>query len=107
MSTQQAAKLMNGDGGSIINISSIAAKTPPPSGSVYAATKGAVDVITRSLALELGPRKIRVNSLSPGFTHTEGAEAAGMDEAARQHMVSRTPLARVGSPDDIAKAAVF
>jgi 3-oxoacyl-[acyl-carrier protein] reductase len=107
LTTQHATKLMNGEGGSIINISSIAAKTPPPAGSVYSATKGAVDVITRSLALELAPRKIRVNSLSPGFTETEGVEASGMDDSVKQGIVSRTPLARAGSPEDIAKAAVF
>jgi 3-oxoacyl-[acyl-carrier protein] reductase len=105
--TREAARLMNGDGGSIINISSIAAKTPPPTSAVYSATKGAVDVITRVLAQELAPRKIRVNSLSPGFTETEGIQAARMDDAQREYTVSRTPLARAGTPDDIAKAALF
>ncbi len=104
--TQAAAKGMNGSG-SIINVSSIASKTPPPSGSVYAGTKGAVDVITRSLAQELGARKIRINTLSPGFTITEGLKSTGTEQAFGEYAVSRTPLGRPGVPDDIAKAAVF
>ena len=106
--TQEAVKHMNGDGGSIINVSSIAAKTPPPGGSVYSATKGAVDVITRTLAQELGARKIRVNSLSPGMVDTEGVRATfGEDTAFQEQAISRTPLGRVGNVDDIAKAALF
>ena len=97
---------MNGSG-SIINVSSVASKTPPASASVYAGTKGAVDVITRSLAQELGPRKIRINTLSPGFTITEGVKSSGAEEAFRDYAISRTPLGRAGVPDDIAKAAVF
>lgn len=107
LSTQAAVKSMNG-GGSIINLSSIVALTPPPGGSVYSATKGAVDVITRSLAQELGPRNIRVNSLSPGLVETEGTKAAGTSEGEfKSYAVSRTPLGRIGVPQDIAKAAVF
>ena len=99
---------MNGEGGSVINVSSIASKTPAINSSVYSATKGAVDVISRALALELAPRKIRVNSLSPGATETEGTKALpefaqGFEEMA----VARTPLGRLGTADDIAKAAVF
>jgi 3-oxoacyl-[acyl-carrier protein] reductase len=107
LSTQEAAKVMNGGGGSIINVSSIITKTPPANSTVYSGTKGAVDVITRALAHELAPRKIRVNTLSPGFTETEGIEVMGMDGAQKDFFVSRTPLARAGVPDDIAKAAVF
>lgn len=108
LSTQAAVKNMNGSGGSIINVSSIVSLTPPPSGSLYSATKGAVDVITRSLALELGPRNIRVNSLSPGLVETEGTRSAGTSEGDfKTFAVSRTPLGRVGVPDDIAKVAVF
>lgn len=107
LSTQAAIKAMNG-GGSIINLSSVVALTPPPTGSVYSATKGAVDVITRSLAQELGPRNIRVNSLSPGLVETEGTKAAGTSEGEfKNYAVSRTPLGRVGEPEDIAKVAVF
>lgn len=108
LSTQAAIKNMNGAGGSVINISSVVSLTPPPGGSVYSATKGAVDVITRTLAQELGPRKIRVNSLSPGLVETEGTRTAGTSEGDfKKIAVSRTPLGRVGAPDDIAKVAVF
>ena len=107
LSTQAAVKSMP-SGGSIINLSSVASLTPPPAGSVYSATKGAVDVITRSLAQELGPQKIRVNSLAPGLVETPGTRVAGTSEGEfRQLAVSRTPLGRVGDTDDIAKVAVF
>lgn len=107
LSTQAAIKSMNG-GGSIINLSSVVALTPPPTGSVYSATKGAVDVITRTLAQELGSRNIRVNSLAPGLVETEGTRAAGTSEGEfKNYAVSRTPLGRVGVPEDIAKVAVF
>jgi 3-oxoacyl-[acyl-carrier protein] reductase len=106
--SQEAAAIIGKNGGSIINISSIASKTPPPGGSVYSGTKGAVDVITRSLAQELGPRKIRVNTLAPGATDTEGIHAnGGLDQAFVDHAVSRTPLGRMGTVDDIANAALF
>ena len=108
LSTQAAVKSMNGDGGSIINVSSVVALTPVPAASVYSATKGAVDVITRTLALELGPRHIRVNSLSPGLVETEGTRAAGTSDGDFKSVaVARTPLGRVGQPDDIARVAVF
>ena len=107
LSTQAAVKSMT-NGGSIINLSSVASLTPPPTGSVYSATKGAVDVITRSLAQELGPQNIRVNSLAPGLVETEGTRASGTSEGEfRNFAVSRTPLGRVGAPQDIAKVAVF
>lgn len=107
LSTQAAVKNMP-EGGSIINLSSVASLTPPPTGSVYSATKGAVDVITRSLAQELGPQKVRVNSLAPGLVETPGAQVAGVAEGEfRQMAVSRTPLGRVGDTEDIAKVAVF
>lgn len=108
LSTQAALKLMNGDGGSVINVSSVVSLTPPPATSIYSATKGAVDVITRTLALELGPRNIRVNSLSPGLVETEGTRTAGTtDGDFKEVAVARTPLGRVGQPHDIAKVAVF
>ena len=108
LTTKEAVARMNGQGGSIINVSSIAAKTPAVNSSVYSATKGAVDVISRALALELAPRKIRVNSLSPGATETEGVRAlAEYKNGFEQMAISRTPLARMGTAEDIAKAALF
>lgn len=108
LATQEAAAMIGTDGGSIINLSSIVSKTPPPGGSVYSGTKAAVDVITRSLAQELGPRKIRVNTLAPGATDTEGIRTMqGEDRTFVEHAVSRTPLGRMGTVDDIANAALF
>jgi 3-oxoacyl-[acyl-carrier protein] reductase len=107
LSTQAAVKSMT-NGGSIINLSSVVSITPPPTAAVYSATKGAVDVITRTLAQELGPQQIRVNSLAPGLVETEGTRASGNAEGEfRKYAVSRTPLGRVGEPQDIAKVAVF
>jgi 3-oxoacyl-[acyl-carrier protein] reductase len=105
--TQEIVKLIPEEGGSIINVSSVVAKTPPSGSAVYSATKGAVDVISRVLAQELGPKKIRVNSLSPGFTITEGVQASGFEEDLSKSSVARTPLGRVGQPEDIAKVALF
>ena len=107
LTTQAAVKVMNGSGGSIINISSVVSRQPVPASAVYAATKGAVDVITQELAQELGPRKIRVNALSPGVTETEGLRSAGTDKNFLDYAVSRTPLGRLGSAEDIADAALF
>ena len=105
--TQAAVKHL-GEGGSIINIGSLIARSPMANGSVYGATKGAVDVITVSLAKELGARKIRVNSLNPGLVATEGnASMRGPESEMEKMLVAQTPLGRVGQPDDIAAAAVF
>jgi 3-oxoacyl-[acyl-carrier protein] reductase len=105
--TQAAVKHL-GEGGSIINISSVVSRITPPETAVYSGTKGAVDAITGSLARELGPRKIRVNSINPGMVVTEGTQSTGVIgsdmEAA---VVSQTPLGRLGQPDDIAAVAVF
>jgi 3-oxoacyl-[acyl-carrier protein] reductase len=106
--TQEALKHFNSDGGSIINISSLASSLTPPTAVVYNATKGAVDAITRTLAKELGPRKIRVNSVNPGMVITDGVISGGFHESDfRKMLESQTPLGRVGQPDDIAPAAVF
>jgi len=108
LTTKEAVSHMNGDGGSIINVSSIASKTPPANTSVYSGTKGAVDVISRSLALELAPRKIRVNTLAPGATETEGVRATKeFENGFKDIAISRTPLGRLGTVEDIAKAALF
>jgi len=106
--TQEALKHFSADGGSIINIGSLASSLTPPTAVVYNATKGAVDAITRTLAKELGPRKIRVNSINPGMVITEGAIAGGYTEGDMRKMFeSQTPLGRVGETEDIAPAAVF
>src|SRR6201987_4329978 len=108
LATQEALKHFKSDGGSIINIGSLASSLTPPTGVVYNATKGAVDAITRTLAKELGARKIRVNSINPGMVVTEGAVAGGYTEGdMRTTFESMTPLGRVGQTDDIAPAAVF
>jgi 3-oxoacyl-[acyl-carrier protein] reductase len=108
LTTQEALKHFTADGGSIINIGSLASSLTPPTAVVYNATKGAVDAITRTLAKELGPRKIRVNSINPGMVITEGVVTAGFHEGdMRNTFESMTPLGRVGQTDDIAPAAVF
>ena len=108
LTTQEAVKLIDGKGGSIINISSIVGRMPVPTGSVYSATKAAVDAITVALAGELGARKIRVNSLNPGMVETEGFHTAGLAESEfRKTVESQTPLGRIAQPEDIARAAVF
>ncbi|PYI92989.1 MAG: oxidoreductase [Verrucomicrobia bacterium] len=108
LATQEALKHFNADGGTIINIGSLASSLTPPTAVVYNATKGAVDAITRTLAKELGPKKIRVNSINPGMVITEGAIAGGYTEGDMRKMFeSQTPLGRVGETQDIAPAAVF
>ena len=108
LTTQEAAKHFDAAGGSIINISSLASTFTPATGSVYSATKAAVDAVTKSLAKELGPRKIRVNAINPGIVETEGAQAGGfIDGDFRKQVQAQTPLGRIGQPPDIATAAVF
>jgi 3-oxoacyl-[acyl-carrier protein] reductase len=108
MASQEAARQMEGRGGSIVNISSVASTSTPPNTSVYSATKGAVDSITGALAKELGPKKIRVNAINPGMIETEGVKAAGFDEGEfRQYVEATAALGRIGQPSEIAPAAVF
>ncbi len=108
LATQEAAKLMGTAGGSIVNISSVAATVAPANSAVYSGTKAAVIAATIALAKELGPRKIRVNAICPGMVNTEGFRAAGIDESDfRKHYEAQTPLGRIGNPNDIAPAAVF
>jgi len=108
LATQEALKHFNPAGGSIINIGSLASVLTPPTGVVYNATKAAVDAITRTLAKELGARKIRVNAIRPGVVITDGVITGGFHESEfRTMMESQTPLGRVGQTDDIAPAAVF
>ncbi len=108
LTTQEAVKHIGPNGGSIINISSIVGPMAVPNASVYSATKAAVDAITVSLSQELGPKKIRVNSLNPGMVETEGLHAVGFAESDfRKHVEATTPLGRIAQPQDIATAAVF
>ena len=108
LASQAAARLFDGNGGNIINISAVFSTLAAANGSVYSATKAAVDAITRSLAAELGPRKIRVNAVRPGMVETEGTHSAGIAESdMRKQVEAQTPLGRIGQPRDIAGAAVF
>jgi 3-oxoacyl-[acyl-carrier protein] reductase len=108
LTTQEFVKHLGTGGGSIINLSSVVATAAPPTASVYSATKAAVDAVTRSLAKELGPRKIRVNAINPGMVETEGFHAAGLSESDfRKQIEATTPLGRIGQPRDIGPAAVF
>jgi len=108
LASQNAARAFGPDGGAIINISSTVSLAPLPNASVYCATKGAVDVVTKSLAKELGPRKIRVNAINPGMVETEGVHAAGfMGTDFQKSAVAQTPLGRIGQPDDIGSVAAF
>jgi 3-oxoacyl-[acyl-carrier protein] reductase len=108
LATREAVKHFGPGGGSVINISSLVATLAPATAAVYSASKAAVDAVTRSLAKELGPRKIRVNSINPGLVETEGVHAAGFAEGDfRQSTERQTPLGRIGQPQDIAPAAVF
>ena len=108
LTIQKAVELFGENGGSVINISSTVSLNPFPALLEYAATKAAVDNITKTLAKELGGKKIRVNTIAPGITDTEGAITAGLIGSDMEtQMVSGTPLGRVGRPEDMAKVAVF
>jgi 3-oxoacyl-[acyl-carrier protein] reductase len=108
LTTQEAVRHFGPDGGSVVNISSLVSGSPLANAAVYSATKAAVDAVTRSLAKELGPRKIRVNSINPGMVETEGFRAAGIHESdLRKQTEAQTPLGRIGRPEDIAPAAVY
>jgi len=107
LATKEAVKYFGPNGGSIINISSIAS-TGEALAAIYSGTKGAVDAITRALAAELGPRKIRVNAVAPGIVDTEGTRSGGiMGSDFEKEAVADTPLGRFGQPDDIARIVVF
>jgi 3-oxoacyl-[acyl-carrier protein] reductase len=107
LATREAAKYL-GEGGSVINVGSVASTLGPATSVVYSATKGALDTVTRVLANELGPKKIRVNSVNPGPVETEGFRSAGFSGSDfEKGAVAQTPLGRVGQPEDIAPIAVF
>jgi 3-oxoacyl-[acyl-carrier protein] reductase len=109
LTIQAALKLFGDTGGNIINISSGASKYPLPNASLYSATKAALDAFTIALSKELGAKNIRINSILPGATETEGATSAGVTKGSEYEkmFVSKTPLGRRGQPEDIAKAVVF
>ena len=108
LSIQAALKSFGEKGGNIINVSSGASNTPLPTGSVYSATKAALDAITISLSKEFSGRNIRINSILPGIVETEGSRSAGfIGSDAETKFVATTPLGRTGQPEDIAKVAVF
>ena len=108
LTTQEALKYFNPAGGSVVNISSLVSTLAPPYGSVYSATKGAVDVITGSLAKELGARNIRVNAVRPGLVETEGTHTSGFTSGDfHDQYLKNAPLGRIGQPQDIATAVTF
>jgi 3-oxoacyl-[acyl-carrier protein] reductase len=108
LATKEAAKHFGAEGGSVINVGSAASQVTPPNTTVYSATKGAVDAVTRVLAKELGSKKIRVNSINPGMVETEGVHTAGfIGSDFQKQMEAQTPLGRIAQPQDIAPIAVF
>jgi 3-oxoacyl-[acyl-carrier protein] reductase len=108
LATKEASKHFGPEGGSVINVGSTASQITPPTSAVYTATKGAVDAVTHVLAKELGPRKIRVNSINPGMIETEGVHSGGLYGGDLQKTFeAQTPLGRIGQPEDIAPIAVF
>jgi 3-oxoacyl-[acyl-carrier protein] reductase len=108
LATQEAEKHFGPEGGSVINIGSAVTTITPPTSAVYTATKGSVDMVTRVLAKELGPKKIRVNSINPGMVETEGVHAAGfIGSDFQKGAEAQTPLGRIGQTDDITPIAVF
>ncbi|WP_132253895.1 SDR family NAD(P)-dependent oxidoreductase [Methylobacterium segetis] len=108
LATQQAIRQFGPEGGSVINIGSAATELAPPSTAIYTATKAAVASITQVLSKELGPRRIRVNTIAPGVVVTEGVHTLGLiGSDMERDMVARTPLGRTGQPEDIAPLAVF
>ncbi|WP_031499665.1 SDR family NAD(P)-dependent oxidoreductase [Bryobacter aggregatus] len=108
LTTQEAVKWIGDEGGAIINVSSVAGPMPLAGASTYSATKAAVDAITVSLSQELGPKKIRVNSVNPGMVETEGLHTIGFAESDfRKNLEKITPLGRIAQPEDIARVVTF
>ncbi len=108
LATREATKYFGPEGGSVINLGSVASSITPPNSVVYTATKAAIDAVTGVLAKELGPKKIRVNSINPGGVETEGTHSGGIvGSDFQKQMVAQTPLGRFGQPEDIAPVAVF
>ena len=108
LATQEAVKHFGAEGGSVINVSSVASSATPPNSAIYTGTKGAVDGITRALAKELGPKKIRINAVNPGGVETEGFHALGFSGSDfEKQMIAQTPLGRLGQPQDVAPVVAF
>jgi 3-oxoacyl-[acyl-carrier protein] reductase len=108
LTTREALGYFGPEGGNVINVSSVVSEKPTATASVYSATKGALDAITRVLSNELSKRKIRVNTIAPGGVETEGVRELGMlGSDFEKHIVAETPLGRLGQPEDIAPVAVF
>ena len=107
LASKEAVAAFDGAGGSIINLSTIASVNPVPNSVVYSSSKAAVDTITRALALELAPKKIRVNAIAPGATETEGTKTMGLNMETAKAMGMIMPMGRMGVPDDIARVAAF
>ena len=108
LASRAAAAQFGADGGSIVNISSFASTLTPPQSAVYSASKAAVDAVTRTLAKELGPRRIRVNAVNPGMIETDGLHSAGLDAGDfRKQLEAQTPLGRIGQTQDVVPAVVF
>jgi 3-oxoacyl-[acyl-carrier protein] reductase len=108
LATREAENLFGPEGGSVINIGSTSSRLTPPATAVYSATKGAVDAVTHVLAKELGPKRIRVNSINPGMVETEGVHAIGiLGSDFQKQFEAQTPLGRIAQPEDIAPIAVF
>ncbi|MFZ3333695.1 MAG: glucose 1-dehydrogenase [Candidatus Acidiferrales bacterium] len=107
LTTQAAVKHMS-NGGSIINIGSAVSRLTPPNSTVYTASKGALDAVTGVLSRELGPKKIRVNTINPGVVETEGTQTGGfIGSEFEKAFVARAPLGRIAKVGDIAPIAVF
>ena len=108
LASREAVRNFNNNGGSIVNISSVASSLTPPDSVVYSATKGAVDAISKVLSKELASKKIRVNSINPGMIETEGVIAASLNKGDfRSWIEANTPLARIGKVNEVASAASF
>jgi 3-oxoacyl-[acyl-carrier protein] reductase len=104
---QEAVKVFDGSGGSVINLGTISSTNPSPNTLVYSASKSAIDAVTRELAIELAGKKIRVNAIAPGMTETEGFAAAGLSAESAKALGFSLPMGRIGKPEDIAKVALF